>query len=142
MSLVNDIDVGLYAESHEESVLSGVRQFLRVFKCCDGLLEALEKRKADELDEHVRRANTQYSTRLRKKGCKGKVKERPKQPQPERVQTVIGFCPKCGSNLMGVPIPNCETEKSGRVFYKECSACSYYSEIFLRRNKHYEMEGG
>jgi hypothetical protein len=55
---------------------------------------------------------------------------------------VIGTCPKCESLVRGMPVAHCETEKSGRTFYKECSACTYYSEIFNKRNKFYEVEGG
>jgi len=51
-------------------------------------------------------------------------------------------CPKCGKNLMGMPITGCAAEDNKRHFYKECSSCSYYSEIIRKRNKYIEVEGG
>ena len=55
----------------------------------------------------------------------------------------IGFCPRCGSAVIGAPV-TCEDNKkmSGRHFYKECTVCPYYSEIFKKRNKFIEKEGG
>jgi len=74
------------------------------------------------------------------------------EPTPQKEQTaivepfkytqVVGICPRCSSKVVGGPQPKCETKASGRVFFKECSACTYYVEIFKRGNKHREVEGG
>jgi hypothetical protein len=65
---------------------------------------------------------------------------------PLNIGPVIGHCPRCGSNLQGAVQSTCSKAKAGKygraTFYKECSACSYYSEIFKKRNKYKEIEGG
>jgi hypothetical protein len=67
-------------------------------------------------------------------------------PEPQSIKLVVGKCPKCKSNLLGEPIKGCSKQTNGNfgglTFYKECSACTYYSEIFKKRNKHIEVEGG
>ena len=62
--------------------------------------------------------------------------------EPFKYTMVVGICPRCSSKVVGGPIPKCEIKISGRVFYKECSACTYYVEIFKKGNKHREVEGG
>jgi hypothetical protein len=54
----------------------------------------------------------------------------------------VGLCPRCDSVVKGGPIPSCEKRKSGRWFYKECTACTYYAEVIKKRNKFKEVEGG
>jgi hypothetical protein len=82
------------------------------------------------------------------KDCKGdsKIKDAGTRDQEEQVVQykgfVIGKCPKCTSDMTGFPYPGCEVKKTGRYFYKECTACTYYVEIFKRGNKFTEMEGG
>jgi hypothetical protein len=67
-------------------------------------------------------------------------------PEPQNIKLVVGKCPKCNSNLLGEPIRGCAKQTNGNfgglTFYKECSACTYYSEIFKKGNKHIEVEGG
>ena len=58
-----------------------------------------------------------------------------KYREPMQPKVVIGFCPSCNSQLVGTPLKGCETKKTGRYFYKECSSCSYYAEIFKSGNK-------
>jgi hypothetical protein len=58
------------------------------------------------------------------------------------LHVVIGLCGRCQSKVYGEIVPECETKLTGRVFYKECAQCSYYAEIFKRRNSYYEIEGG
>jgi hypothetical protein len=62
--------------------------------------------------------------------------------QNEAKMPVVGFCPRCGSVLGGQPCGGCKKLHYDRVFMKVCGTCSYYSEIFRRGNKHYEVEGG
>jgi hypothetical protein len=64
--------------------------------------------------------------------------------EPPPLTGVIGMCPRCGEPLSGLPVPRCEATKTGRVFYKECSACTYYGEIFRdkKTGEYTETEGG
>jgi hypothetical protein len=55
---------------------------------------------------------------------------------------IVGLCPKCGSIMKGTPMSSCEKARSGRHFYHECQTCTYYKEVFKRRNKFREVEGG
>lgn len=87
-------------------------------------------------------------TRLRKKELQKEVdkilpgKVEMEVRQNEAKLPIIGFCPRCGSTLGGQPCGGCKKLKFDRVFMKECSSCDYYSEIFRRGNKHFEVEGG
>lgn len=65
--------------------------------------------------------------------------------EPINVGPVIGTCIRCSSNIRGMAVGGCgkNAGKFGKLtFYKECSACTYYSEIFKKGNKHIEVEGG
>jgi len=74
----------------------------------------------------------------RKKGA-GKVAT---EELRERAQgTPIGIC-SCGGLIVGAQLPGCESRDTGRIFYKECSSCSYYSELFHDGDKYREVEGG
>jgi hypothetical protein len=114
-----------------------------------------------ELREHVRGilADRQEVARLRAEGRKAKVrksieKQRLEYEQVEQMANeekfpgepkqllVIGFCPKCKGKMGGAWVATCEMKKSGRFFIKECGSCDYYAEIFKKRNKYYEIEGG
>jgi hypothetical protein len=149
MTIINGIDLDLYVQTHSHEVISGVRQFLEVFKCCEELKDALVIMRQNTINQHDHLAQRVPSTRIlkgqakkRKKPCGKKGTDLQKDEMQElRPVTVVGKCPRCGSDLLGTPVATCETEKSGRVFYKECSACKYYAEVFKKRNKHYEMEG-
>jgi hypothetical protein len=131
-----------YMGAFDPLVPPSVLQFLQHFKCCDDLQTALEKWQEDNLEEkrvaaeaHLH-AKKDYEDYVRG----GKAEE--KNYTVTRPQTIIGFCPKCNSKLMGEPVPGCESKKSGRHFYAECSACNYYYEIFKIRNKYKKSEGG
>lgn len=69
-----------------------------------------------------------------------------KEPQiadPPRLRVVVGFCPKCGSTMVGDAMPQCEAKDTGRHFYSECTVCPYYTEIFKgRKGRFIEMKGG
>jgi hypothetical protein len=116
------------------------------FGCCGELTKVLEQWEADDLEkrriaaeEHLKnfkKAAKKHHDRIR--GGKGTEEDY----ALHRPATVIGFCPKCNSQLRGEPLPECETKKSGRYFYAECSACTYYYEIFKKRKKFTKTEGG
>lgn len=144
--------VSTYAESFSDEAVSSVMQFLEVFS--EDRSEELFNKIRDVVHERRERLritaeanNKRRKELLEKQIGEYEMKERmakedgkfPGEPSP---MPVIGFCPKCGRKLLGMFISDCETRKSGRVFYKQCSSCSYYSELFKRRNKHVEVEGG
>ena len=63
--------------------------------------------------------------------------------EPPELNAIVGFCPKCNSTMVGTPLPHCESDETGRHFYSECTACSYYSEIFKgRKGRYHEVKGG
>jgi hypothetical protein len=156
----NDIEKFLWA--YDSVVLDGARDIVK-YLVQHGLVdEGVGFIAKVSFDKHVERAENLAAAmregkppekkkfgRPKKKPCKKTAKvERPKAP-PEREgftdivpRQIIGFCPKCSSIMRGMPMSKCEFEKSGRVFYKECSACTYYAEIFKKRNKFKEIEGG
>jgi len=138
-----------YSQSFDSDALHSVDQFLEVFNCCDELREhvrdvlnsrqeevriAAEKTE-DKNRKHTEKLRTEYE-QTEQMANEGKYPGEPK-PLP-----VIGFCPKCKSKMGGSWVASCETKKSGRFFIRECSACSYHAEIFKKRNKYYEVEGG
>jgi hypothetical protein len=100
--------------------------------------------------EHVRSAE-KYAITVAKQD-KAKVEGKPFHPDvdsipaQQNIKMVVGKCPKCNSNLLGEPIKGCSKQTNGNfgglTFYKECSACTYYSQIFKKGNKHIEVEGG
>lgn len=62
--------------------------------------------------------------------------------EPVQLPFVVGMCPRCSNIVRGMPLPSCESKKSGRVFYKECAGCSYYSEVIMDRTMYKELEEG
>ena len=54
----------------------------------------------------------------------------------------LGKCPRCNDWIAGLRLPGCEARKTGRLYYKECRKCTYYSEIFKRKGQLVEIEGG
>ena len=146
-----------YTQGIDENVLSVALGLLRVFGCCPKLLEVLEsieeehyeemrivaealaisKRQQDETAEKKKKLMQHHPRVKPSKPVKSKIKEL------HKLQVVIGFCPKCGSKVVGEPMPTCESEKTKRTFYKECVSCDYFSEIFqVKGNRYKEVEGG
>jgi len=83
----------------------------------------------------------------KKKGRKAASKTRDvtKQTELPELRVVVGTCPDCGNALKGEPINMCSKmrAKHGRVvFYKECVACKYFSETWLKRDRYVEIERG
>ncbi|MHA2376676.1 MAG: hypothetical protein ACXAB9_10955, partial [Candidatus Thorarchaeota archaeon] len=64
-----------------------------------------------------------------------------KELQPiysEMPMPIVGICPLCGKAKRGRPLPGCETRKSGRVWYEECSICPYYMELMKTKSGYTE----
>jgi len=68
---------------------------------------------------------------------KWKSKKLKQGPPPQ----LVGICPRCGGYLLGGATPNCESAKTGRLYYKICADCPYYSELFMKNDKLEEIEG-
>lgn len=129
----------------DPSVREGVRQALEYFGCCSHILGPLNRLEEERLEEARIAAEERGRKRvIRKKtadeaaprGCKKSVAELPK------LTIVVGLCPRCGELVRGEPVRECASRGNGRHFYKECSSCSYYAEIFKVRHKFKEVEGG
>lgn len=147
-----------YSESFAYEHLHSVYQFIRKFKWSyDG--ERLMKQLIEEIDKEMQ-DKAEAGKRQRKRYYQDvgmSTEDTPVQTLEEQVDNVqrlkedmsvkpigltVGFCPKCGSRVEGMPTPSCGKAKNGRHFYKECIACDYYSEIWKRGNKFTETEGG
>jgi hypothetical protein len=133
--LINKINVYNYVRGFERHQIDAVIQFLEVFGGNDKLLGWLKAfTESQESPSYPRRPKRPVKTAKQIHIDQDEFKT--------RMMRVIGSCPRCGSNLMGLNLGGCEEEKSKRHYYKECSSCTYYAEIFKRGNKFYEMEGG
>lgn len=141
MGKINDMSHG-----YSVHAIDGARDFLLFINKngieIDVAIEELSEI-ALELHRQIGRATYDQRRMERVEAKKTGTEETPEvevQEPPEL--TVIGLCPKCGSPLGGYPLPGCESSKTGRVFYKECRGCTYYSELYKRRNNYIEIEGG
>lgn len=148
-----------YFASFDVSVREGVLQALEHFECCKDILPEMQEMSKEHL-KMLRELEGPITQRGKEavKGVEGKTLsiDLPLPPPPQRerqelppMTTVVGFCPRCGEKVVGMPITGCsKKEARGRTFYKECAKCTYYSEIFYRappgtrRKKFMEVEGG
>jgi len=149
---INEANVLRYIRSFDKRVIPYVIQILEVFKCCDDLREILDK--SDKARREQLRIAAEEAGVMNFKargGLRPGRKEKKKEEEPVKkvrslpqLTIVIDVCKHCGSKVMGEPIPNCEKQRSGRVFYAECSACKYYYEMFKnnRTGKVTKIEGG
>jgi hypothetical protein len=142
--------VGSYSESFDNDQVHAVQQWLDAFGVCGELREAVEE--VISARQEAARVRAEGTKVKYEKIMAGKMKEYEQQelmaseeskfPGEPGTLPVIGFCPKCGSYLRGIFVADCEKRKSGRHMIKECGSCDYYSEIFKKRNKYIETEGG
>lgn len=130
------------AQAYDLQSLYSVKQWLDHFEWNeDGallmgqLLEEIENKRRDYAIEQAR-ARRKFTSKSKRK------EPEPREPEPESIGTTVGFCPKCESRLVGMPVGSCEARAHQRHFYTECVACTYYREIFKRQRKYYEVEGG
>jgi len=116
-------------------------QAFQIFKCCPDIVELMK-----EIDEERIQRRADLAVKLA--GPKHKKNKKPRKAQrgwqePGRLPFIVGLCRHCGGEVWGGHMPTCETKLTGRVFYKECSTCTYYAEIFKHgRNRYREEEGG
>jgi hypothetical protein len=141
--LINNVDVRKYSRSFDPSIPQSVAQFLEVFGCCKELRDTLRlmieewNNQSREIAENLSFGKPDPNTVKESKG-----KTRAPRPTQAPLKIVVDMCPRCGSKMVGEPLSMCESKESGRVFYKECTACTYYAEIFKKRNKYIKSEGG
>lgn len=160
-----------YCESFNPQHLYSVMQFFEWFECCEDLIgpiQAFIDSKTRELARMKRRARQEFERagmpRVTEEEkavykaaapCIEEANDDPLDPledfwrtepqiaEPPKLPVVVGFCPKCSSTMVGDALPACESEKTGRHFYSECTTCSYYTEIFKgRKGRFIEMKGG
>lgn len=133
-----------YAQTHKKDCIHTLEQFLRNFDKDSPLLAAIQEMLLQEQEEQRKAAEARSRRATFVDVYDDGSMKPPKKEQiiePTKPQTPVGKCPKCTSMMFGEPVKKCEEKKSGRVFYKECGACTYYVEIFKRKNKHIEVEG-
>lgn len=101
--------------------------------------------------EITRQKEAEVLGRERQRELAAKAEGRPYHPdrrivrEPDKITLIVDFCPKCGSPMVGMPVRSCRQNSSyfgAPVFYKECSACTHYIEIFKKKNKYIEVGGG
>lgn len=148
---INNTNVKRYSQSFEDYTLDAVQQFLATFGCCPELRMAVEDviKENQEAVHQAKVAQRQKARELKQKIDEAFLKREmmtdedevfPGEPEP---LPIIGICPRCSQPLAGGFLQGCETRRSGRSMIKECTICSYYSELFKRPNNVYEeIEGG
>lgn len=136
--------IRVHSKAFDLNQLYAVKQWLDHFKWSDEgsllmgqLLEEVEKERRDYALAH---AKGRYNFMSKQK--RERKEPDPKEPEPDSIPTTVGFCPRCESRLVGMPVGSCEARAHQRHFYTECVACTYYTEIFKRGRKYYEVEGG
>lgn len=118
------INVFAYMRSFSPKQIGAVRQFLRTFKCCDELLLEIEKVIEDRVKASIELSAKAAVTR---KAAIRKVHE------PKPLKVIPGeICPKCDSPMAGTWLDHCEVERSRRVYYRECTVCTFYCETIQR----------
>lgn len=106
--------------------------------------EIIRAKQAEEISETTDLARRLHAGEIKNAAEHKKIVERVIN-EPGELGPVMGKCPKCGSNIRGNLMKVCGKSAGnfGKLtFYKECTACTYYSEIFKKRNKYIEVEGG
>jgi hypothetical protein len=144
------IDVLRFLKGYDKDSVHAIQQFLHWFGGCRKLERIVWsgiKKTQNQLKELA-----EYNENEERRYLKAKKGNRPYHPpveqvrEPQDISLVVGKCPKCGSNLLGMPVKGCGkapmSSFGNATFYKECSACTYYSEIFERKNRYKEVEGG
>lgn len=118
-----------------------IQQFLEWFSV-DRKLERIVWSTIKRREIGARRRSEQLAARRRKRPLESELdrmsREVPGEPRP---MAPVGVC-SCGGLVTGEPLPGCEVRLTGRVFYRECSSCTYYSELFKVDKEYKEIEGG
>ena len=162
-----------YCQSFDPTHLYTVIQFFEWFECCEDLIPLVQgfiDSQIKEIASIKRRARLQFERaglplvsdeerenylnapcldeetadhRVLQAGQEEGQVVHERIQEPQTLNAVVGFCPKCNSTMVGTPVTHCETDESGRHFYSECTSCSYYSEIFKgRKGRYIEVKGG
>jgi len=132
-----------FATAFELQSLYAVKQFLERFGW-NGDATALMQELLDGIENERRvHAESMTTTNSKYEEKKRKMAAMEEGPDPGRPRVVVGFCPRCGDKMVGEPVNECQSKrKRRRSFYKECTTCPYYAEVWVHKNKHYETEEG
>lgn len=138
----NGVDLEHYTAAMNRECLPQILQFLQLFEW--------DKKAERALEYLIRKYPAGITIRSKKITPKQKAlevrieKEAAYEWDDPQLPFVLGLCPECGELMRGLAIPACESRVSARVFYKECTVCPYYSEIFWDEEKQEskEIEGG
>lgn len=139
-------EITTFFSAFKTEVREGCRQMLEYFGCCEDILEHLNKLHIQELTFDRRQAE-QLAEERKKRREERKEARKIQQDQLDQLelpplQAVVGLCPQCGSELRGEPYRTCKEIKTKQfAFYKECSGCEYWSEMFLEEDKYTEIAG-
>lgn len=149
-------NVARFMRGYEEQHLHTIQQILEWFGVCRKMeriiwamlkknqlerMRVAEDRAKGVYQDHPTPASTVEKEVVGKDGKKRVVRKRVPAELPD-MRTVVGFCPKCGSHIYGEPQQSCKKRVSEPVFYKECKACPWWAEVWRKRNKYIEIEGG
>jgi len=138
----NGVNLELYTAGMNRECLPQIYQFLQLFEWDEKAEKALEylirKYPAGEVVRSRKISSVQRAREARGAKEQFEFADYPQLP------FVLGACPECGKLMRGVALSGCETEETGRHFYKECTVCPYYSEVFWDEEKKEakEIKGG
>jgi hypothetical protein len=127
------VDLELYASSFHQKQLHAVLQFLELFQW---------DRRAERLLDYLLHEKWKVGDVVKAEASRRKYKEQVLWDEPIEFTTIVGVCPKCDWPVVGDAIhERCERKLSGRLFIKECTNCTYYSELFEHDGELTEVEG-
>ncbi len=109
------LDLERFAASHHATCLHSVIQFLEIFEW-DSKIEA-------ELREIVNKMGIPIDV-------PGGGRAEPHQRELLMITLKDRTCPECDHEIKAARIPSCEKARTGRVWYEECTKCTYYKEEF------------
>ena len=134
-------NVQLFIGAFHPQCTYAIQQFLEWFSI-DRKLERIVWSTIKRREVVTRRHSEQGVARRRKGPLESELDRQAREVSREpRPMAPIGIC-NCGGLITGEPLPGCEARLSGRVFYRECNSCTYYSELFKIDKKYKEIEGG
>jgi hypothetical protein len=137
--------IRLYAQAFNLQSLYSVLQFLQHFDWNQDALMAMTEYMEIVEDERRQIAESRKAKFNAFQDTQRKEAGMSKEDQEAgRPMMTIGFCPRCNERMVGEPVRKCGDKKRGRqrLFYKECTSCPYYAEIWKNKNKYDETEGG
>lgn len=144
------VDVKQLIKVYSPQQLAAAAIILEHFPLYKPLTDYFKQYKQDIIDDRMERSlaiQNRVSSHRKKQATRKRLEEsgrlKPEEiVEPRPANTILGLCPRCGEPLGGLPVPPCETKNTGRIFLKECTSCTYYSELFKDGKTFTEKEGG